>query len=202
MASSSLFAIVILLTTLLLYFEVDAFTNSMLPAVSSKQSPTVGSSVTRSTTSLGIGNLFGGGKQETSPEGTTVLDVKAKAIKVGGLRFFLNIYLVGQCNTPEQGTWLVRQDDDGNLDLYFKDGTGMLSVSMSEVEIKAARFGQKPSLKYMLNESIMLHGFLDELNALAFEVEDIEEEKRLIRLNDPGDAIEIAREKLPAKPAT
>lgn len=71
---------------------------------------------------------------------------------------------------------------------------------MSEVEIKAERFGTKPSLQYMLNESIMLHGLLDELNTLAFEVEDIEEEKRLIQLNDPGDAIDRAREKLPAKP--
>ena len=127
---------------------------------------------------------------------------KKQTIKVGGLRFFLNIYLVGQCNTPEQGSWLVQQDDDGKLDLYFKDGTGMLSLAISEAEIKADRYGQKPSLQYMLNESIMLHGLLDELNALAFEVEDIEEEKRLIQLNDPGDAIDLAREKLPAKPAS
>lgn len=176
----------------------------IVPAIILKQSQAV-SSVSPQRTDLQLGNLFGGGgenKQESSSEGTTVLDVKAKAIKVGGLRFFLNIYLVGQCNTPEQGTWLVRQDDDGNLDLYFKDGTGMLSLVFSEVEIKANRYGQKPSLQYMLNESIMLHGLLDELNTLAFEVKDIEEEKRLIRLDNPGDAIEIAREKLPAKPAT
>lgn len=133
---------------------------------------------------------------------TQLLITQKQTIKVGGLRFFLNIYLVGQCNTPEQGSWLVQQDDDGKLDLYFKDGTGMLSLAISEAEIKADRYGQKPSLQYMLNESIMLHGLLDELNALAFEVEDIEEEKRLIQLNDPGDAIDLAREKLPAKPAS
>jgi hypothetical protein len=49
----------------------------------------------------------------------------------------------------------------------------------------------------------MLHGLLDELNALAFDVEDIEEEKRLIQFNAPGDdAISLAREKLPARPAS
>lgn len=150
-----------------------------------------------------LGGLFGGGdKNQEFDKGTTVLEVQAKEIKVGGLRFFLNIYLVGQCNTPEQRTWLVQQDDDGKLDLYYKDGTGMLSVSIAEYAITATRFGQKPSLQYMLNESLMLHGLLDELNTLAFEVDDIEEEKRLIQLNDPGDAIELAREKLPAKPAS
>ena len=91
----------------------------------------------------------------------------------------------------------------GKLDLYFKDGTGMLSVDISEVQFKADRYGEKPSLSYMLNESIMLHGLLDELNALAFDVEDIEEEKRLIQFNAPGDdAINLAREKLPARPAS
>lgn len=78
----------------------------------------------------------------------------------------------------------------------------MLSLAFSETEIKADRYGQKPSLQYMLNESIMLHGLLDELNTLAFGVEDIEEDKRLIQLNDPGDAIDLARAKLPAKPAS
>jgi len=196
MTTTRIACLFVLLAASSLSSHVSAFTN---PAVSLHHSP-----VTHKT-ALNIGNLFGGGekKQQSSSggQGTTVVDVQAKEIKVGGLRFFLNIYLVGQCNTPEQGTWLVRQDDDGKLDLYYKDGTGMLSISMAEYEIKAERYGEKPSLKYMLNESVMLHGLLDELNALAFEVDDIEEEKRLIRLNDPGDAIELAREKLPAKPA-
>mmetsp|Transcript_5821 Transcript_5821/g.10597 ORF Transcript_5821/g.10597 Transcript_5821/m.10597 type:complete len:205 (+) Transcript_5821:73-687(+) len=204
MTGPSLFSIAVLLTVSLLPLGTNAFSAAPLALCLTKQLPTNG--VSRRKTALGIGNLFGGGekKQETSSGGgTTVVDIQAKTIKVGGLRFFLNIYLVGQCNTPEQGSWLVQQNDEGKLDLYFKDGTGMLSVDISEVQFKADRYGEKPSLSYMLNESIMLHGLLDELNALAFDVEDIEEEKRLIQFNAPGDdAINLAREKLPARPAS
>ncbi len=74
------------------------------------------------------------------------------------------------------------------------------AISMAEYEVRVDRYGEKPSLQYMLQESVMLHGLLDELNSLAFEVDDIEEEKRLIRLLE-NDAIERAREKLPARPA-
>lgn len=199
MTSERIICIFVLALTALLLFGCSAFT---IPSFClHQQSPR--STLSRES-SLNLGGLFGGNEkqQEASKQGTKVFDVQAKEIKVGGLRFFLNIYLVGQSNTPEQGTWLVQQDDDGKLDLYYKDGTGMLSIDMKEYEVTATRFGEKPSLKYMLNESVMLHGLLDELNTLAFEVDDIEEEKRLIRLNDPGDAIELAREKLPAKPET
>lgn len=122
---SSLFVVAVLLVASLCLSTtscISAFTN---PGGSLHRSscPVVSGSV------LNIGNLLGSNKQESSSKGgTTVFDIQAKNIKVGGLRFFLNIYLVGQCNTPEQGTWLVRQDDDGKLDLYFKDGTGMLSL--------------------------------------------------------------------------
>jgi hypothetical protein len=155
-------------------------------------------------TALHVGDMLSGifgDKQQEESKGTTIFEVKAKEIKVGSLRFFLNIYLVGQANTPEKGAWQVLQNDEGSLDLYYKDGTGMLSIKMAEYAITATRYASKPSLEYVLQESIMCHGLLDELNTLAFEVDDIEEEKRLIQLNEPKDAIDVARESLPARPA-
>lgn len=142
-----------------------------------------------------FGGLFGG-DNGNSP--TTVLDIAAKDIKVGALRFFLQIYMVGECNKPEKGSWISRQNESGGIDMYYKDATGMCSIDMTEYAITIRRHGSRPSLQYQLQESVLLHGLLDELNTLAFEVDDIEEEKRLLRLND-NDALEIARETLPAK---
>ena len=130
----------------------------------------------------------------------TVLDIRAKDIKVGALRFFLQIYLVGECNKPEKGSWICRQNESGGIDMYYKDATGMCSIDMTEYAIKIQRHGSRPSLQYQLQESILLHGLLDELNTLAFEVDDIEVEKRLLQLYD-NDALEVARETLPAKKA-
>ena len=146
-----------------------------------------------------FGGLFGGDNNNSiSP--TTVMEIRAKDIKVGALRFFLQIYLVGECNKPEKGSWICRQHDSGRIDMYYKDATGMCSIDMTEYAITIQRHGSRPSLQYQLQESILLHGLLDELNTLAFEVDDIDEEKRLLRLYD-NDALEIARETLPAKKA-
>jgi hypothetical protein len=92
-----------------------------------------------------FGGLFGGGSSNN--EGPkTVLDIPAKEIKVGALRFFLQIYLVGQCNTPEQGSWLSRQNESGGIDMFYKDATGMCSIDFTEYSIKVQRHGTKPSL--------------------------------------------------------
>jgi hypothetical protein len=144
-----------------------------------------------------LSSLFGGNDPEKP---TVVFDIPATDVKVGAIRFFLNIHLVGLQNQPEKGTWFSQQDDSGGLDLYFKDGTAMLSLAFSEYEIKAVRTGAKPSLFYLLQESVLLHGVLDELNNLAFEASDIEEEKRLLRLKE-SNGIEKARAKLPARKA-
>ena len=193
----ALFAFFVLLAASLSSYS-SAFSS---PAVSLRRSPSV---VAKQTTALAIfdmvSGLFGDKRQEEI-KGTTIFEVNAKDIKVGGLRFFLNIYLVGIANKPEKGSWHVLQNDEGSLDLYYKDGTGMLSVSMSSDAVIATRYATKPSLQYVLQESVICHGLLDELNTLAFEVNDIEKEKRLIQLNDPEDAIDLARQGLPARPA-
>lgn len=82
--------------------------------------------------------------------------------------------------------------------MYYMDGTGMFSIGLNDRSIKIDRYGERPSLEYMLQESVMIHGVLDELNQIAFEVEDIEKEKRLLQLTD-DDAILKARETLPAR---
>jgi hypothetical protein len=145
-----------------------------------------------------FGGLFDEENNNNSGSPTTVLDISAKELKVGALRFFLQIYFVGECNKPVKGSWICRQNESGGIDMYYKDATGMCSIDMTEYAITVQRHGSRPSLQYQLQESVLLHGLLDELNTLAFEVDDIEEEKRLLRLYD-NDALEIARETLPAK---
>lgn len=145
-----------------------------------------------------LGGLFGG--DNSNKEGPkTVLEIPAKDIKVGALRFFLQIYLVGECNTPTKASWQCRQTESGGIDMFYKDATGMCSIDLTEYAIKVQRHGTFPSLQYQLQESVLLHGLLDELNTLAF-LDDIEEEKRLLRFRN-SDALDTARETLPAKKA-
>jgi hypothetical protein len=156
----------------------------------------------RTSTSLQAG-LFGKsgilegllGNKEKGPK--TVLDLAASDVKVGALRFLLNIYLVGECNKPEPKSWLTREGDYGTLNIYYQDGTAMISLELQEYSIKAVRYGEKPSLQYVLQESVLLHGILDELNDVAFEVE-AEQKKRLLRFPDDT-VVEKARETLPAR---
>ena len=156
------------------------------------------------TSKLHIGDMIGGlfGKGEQQNEGPKpIIDLSANTVKVGPLKFFLQIYLVSQQNTPVKGAWVLNSNDEnGSLDLYYKDGSGMFSVGLNENSIKVQRFGSRPSLEYMLQESVMLHGVLDELNQIAFEVVDIEEDKRLLQFDDV-DVINKARESLPARSA-
>jgi len=145
-----------------------------------------------------LGNLFG--NKQDGPD--TLIDIPAKEVKIGALRFLLQIYLVGERNNPEPNSWLTKQcgNEGGDLQVYYKDGTGMLAIKFQEYGITATRYGERPSLQYALQESVLLHGVLDELETVAFGVaeDDIEEEKRLLQLSDP-DAIAKARESLPAR---
>jgi hypothetical protein len=134
----------------------------------------------------------------------TIIDIPARDVKIGALRFLLNIHLVGEQNKPEPKSWTTRQGEElGDLQVYYQDGTGMLSIQFQEYGIKMVRFGDNPSLQYQLQESVLLHSILDELSNVAFGVEDdgIEKEKRLLILKDDT-AIDTARATLPAKKAT
>ena len=148
-----------------------------------------------------FGNLFGG-KQETQNDDpsipTRIMDIPCSSTKLGGLRFALGLFFIGQQGTPVKGSWKANQASDGVLDMYYVDNTAMFSVHLTDKLIYVDRYG-RPSLQYQLQESLVLHRFLDELNTLAFEGDDIEDENRLLVLSDPENGIESARDKLSAR---
>lgn len=149
--------------------------------------------------------LFGGDSgilegmfQPNSDDGPNeVLNLPVESIKPRPLRFFLQIYIVGQQNSKDSQSWLPRESDEGDLQVYYQDGTGMVSIALETNSIKIMRHGEKPSLEYMLQESLMLHGVLDELHQVAFEVEDVEESQRLLKMDKS--VLDKARGKLPAR---
>ena len=196
-SSWCLFAALTTLTFLCTHQSADAFA----PLPTRPKSVTINSLKSLSSTSLQVGdilgNLFGGNSSNDSGP-KEVVNLPATVVKTGPLRFFLQIYLVGEQNNPSQGAWAFNNNDAGSLDMYYQDGTGMFSIQMDDNNIKVLRYGQKPSLEYVLQESVMVEGVLNELNSIAFEVDDIEEEKRLLQFGD-RDIIEKALDSLPAR---
>jgi len=152
---------------------------------------------------FGVGGLFG--KKEEDNRDPTVpkrlLEIPCKNLKLGGCRFALGLFLIGQQGTPVKGAWKANQQNDGVLDMYYLDNTAMFSVVMTETSISIDRFGLEPSLQYQLQESLVLHNLLDEIQTLAIEGEEVEEENRLIVFSDPETALADARAKLPARAA-
>lgn len=148
------------------------------------------------------------------PKSVLLLELPAEAIKLGALRFLLQIHLVSEQNKPVPKAWLTREvdnnDDDTNdskdnkstLQVYFMDGTGMLSMELSDAGISIQRLGDKPSLQYVLQESILLHSILDQLEEVVFgdtaDEAAIDVDKRLLILSD-ATAIDQARANLPAR---
>lgn len=141
-----------------------------------------------------------------------ILEITASKIKVGGLKFFLQLFIVGERDTPTEGSWILNmneKDGDGSsaFDVYYKDGTGMFSVIINEEKILVERNGDTPSLQYQLQESVMLHSILDQLETVAYAKDDdgnsIDIEKRLLVFENDEDntAISKLRENLPARKA-
>ena len=97
---------------------------------------------------------------------------------------------------------MIRQSDENSseLQIYYTDGTAMLSILLQELSITILRYGTRPSLQYQLQESVLLHSLLDELSDIAFSMgdDDIAIEKRLLVLQN-SNAIDSARATLPTK---
>ena len=168
----------------------------------------------RSSSSLN-GGLFGLEKKEddtnnaknpTSSSSTTmpqssnailpirVMEIPVKSIKRGGLRFVLGLHLIGlQDSNKVSGIWKPNEATDNTLDMYYKDNSAMFKIRWYGNPV--------PSLAYLLQESVVLHGVLDELTLLSSDSNNIEASNRLLQLHDPEDALEIARAKLPARKA-
>lgn len=134
--------------------------------------------------------------EEDYPGSTLIFHMKAKSMKTGGLRLWLFLNLMGQLNTPDPKTWKANQAEDKNiLEMFYKDTTGAIIVKFTEdVGVSVFRFGASPSMNYMMQESQVLLGILDELDKIVYDG-DIAMENRLLILEQP-DAIEKARELL------
>mmetsp|Transcript_2824 Transcript_2824/g.7755 ORF Transcript_2824/g.7755 Transcript_2824/m.7755 type:complete len:232 (+) Transcript_2824:75-770(+) len=163
-----------------------------------------------------FGNLFGQDSGNKGGDGIAddnplvdVIDVPAEVIKTKPLKFFLQIFFVGIQNEPFKGAWLMNANEEVEeyLEVYFADGTGMLSVRFEEdYGLRIQRKGKRPSLQYMLQESVLLHSVLDELESIAFGDGDnegeIKDEERLLQFAEGNeDVLSVARSKLPARAA-
>ena len=139
-----------------------------------------------------------------------ILLQKVRSIKPGGLRLFLMFYLMGMSNTPDPNSWKAHQPtmstpassyskdekEDYLVEMYFHDQTGMMSIELHPYAIRILRYGSLPSQSYLMQESVILQGILDELQQCATDTNDrnevIADEDRLL-IPEPHDAIEQAR---------
>jgi hypothetical protein len=132
-----------------------------------------------------------------------VMEIPVKSIKRGGLRFVLGLHLIGlQDSNKVSGIWKPNEATDNTLDMYYKDNSAMFKIILNDNAILVERYSNPvPSLAYLLQESVVLHGVLDELTILSSDSNNIDAGNRLLQLHDPEDALEIARAKLPARKA-
>jgi len=126
---------------------------------------------------------------------TEIFHLPAKKIKIGGLRLYLSLYFMGECNTPTRRTWRADQTPDGGIDLYFRDRTGALILAFNDSGMSVSRLGSAPSMEYVMQESVMLRGMLNQLDEITGD-DKIGEGDQLLSLVEPGDAIEKVRENL------
>lgn len=126
-----------------------------------------------------------------------LVSIPVQSLKPGALRLFLMFYLMGMQNTPDRQTWRANQpsSDDYIVDFYYHDQSGLISIKLGEEEVTIDRLGSNPSNAYIMQESVVIEGLLNELDTCAFD-ESIAEEHRLLLLKEPRDAIEKARDTL------
>lgn len=103
---------------------------------------------------------------------------------------------MGEQNTPDRMSWRADQPsvEEYIVDMIFHDGTGRLTVELLEDEIRIDRTGSRPSTAYLMQESVVVQGMLDELHQCASDENVVEADRLLIP--EPADAIENAREEL------
>lgn len=112
------------------------------------------------------------------------------SIKVGGCRLYLSLYFMGEMNNPERGSWRTNQSGDGGIDLYYKDRTGALLINFSDDVITVNRLGSSPSMEYLMQESNILNGMLDQLDEIAHD-SSIDKSDRLLSLRDENGIQEV-----------
>jgi len=87
------------------------------------------------------------------------------------------------------------QNEEGGIDLFYKDFSGALMIKLEDNEIIVNRMGSRPSMDYFMSETLIINVMLDQLDEIAFD-KSIDAKDRLIILNEPGDAIDVVRESL------
>jgi hypothetical protein len=140
------------------------------------------------------------GNTDESDDSVVVFTIPASSVKVGALRLLLMLHLMGQQNTPTKGTWKCQQREEEEADaivLYFMlDQSASLSVNISDWGIKVKRRGIKPSVQFMMQESILLQGLIDQLDHVLYS-EEVKDANRLLVLKNPLDGLDKARAMLP-----
>lgn len=143
-----------------------------------------------------------GAEEEEEPDtaaGTyRLVTLPVHEIKPGGLRLFLMFYMMGMQNTPDRNSWKADQPsaEDYVVDMYFHDRSAVLSVELDQDArtVTIDRVGSAPSTQYLMQESVIVQGVLDELEECAKD-EKIPVNDRLLILKE-DDSIEKAREAL------
>ena len=81
-----------------------------------------------------------------------------KSIKPGGLRLFLMFYLMGMQNTPDRMSWRANQpsSDDYVVEMFYHDASAMMTIELTEDEIRITRCGSLPSTAYLMQESVIV----------------------------------------------
>lgn len=102
-------------------------------------------------------------------------------------------YCMGMQNTPDRGTWQANQPSskDYVVEMFFRDASAMLSIELLDEEVRITRCGSVPSTPYLMQESVIVQGVLDELEQCAFD-ESVNREDRLL-VPEPSNAIDLAR---------
>jgi len=116
-------------------------------------------------------------------------------MKVGGLRLFLTLYLMGQ----ESKTWKISSDGD-TINLFFNEGSIVLNMNLSldENAIIFSRLsnmaGPNLPVSYIGEEAAIINCILDELDKMAYD-DNIAFDNRLLSV-ERDDVLTNAREKL------
>ena len=115
-------------------------------------------------------------------------------MKVGGLRLFIILYLMGQ----ESKTWKFSSDED-TINLFFNGGSIVLNMKLS-LEDNAIVFSRVSStgpnlpLSYVGEEAAIINCILDELDKMAYD-DNIAFDNRLLSV-ERDDVLSNAREQL------
>jgi hypothetical protein len=136
-----------------------------------------------------------------SNDTAVVFTVPARSVKVGALRLLLMLHLMGQQNSPAKGTWKCqqREEEDGEdvIVMHFMvDQSASLSVIITDWGIKVKRRGITPSMQFMIQESILLQGLIDQLDHVLYS-DEVKEGNRLLVLKYPPDGLDKARAAIP-----